>query len=73
MTLLGLRGVPMTNYRLYPLDKSGHFLGVVEFLASDDTVACEIAERTTVGQASELWERDRLVKKFKEPAEAAGT
>ena len=63
----------MTNYRLYPLDTDGHFRGVVEFLASDDTVALEIAERTSAGQPSELWERDRFVKKFKPLTIEAGT
>ena len=63
----------MRNYRMYPLDKSGHFLGVVEFIASQDTTASEIAERTAAGQPYELWEQARLVKKSRQAADQIGT
>jgi hypothetical protein len=63
----------MHNYRLYPLDKGGHFLGVVEFIASGDTTAVEIAARTSEGQPYELWEQARLVKKSRPAAEEIGS
>ena len=66
-------GATMTNYRLYPLDKSGRFLGAVEFLASDDSIAREIADRTAQGQPCELWEGARLVLKVKSQSLGTGS
>jgi hypothetical protein len=59
-------GAFVGNYRLYPQDKRGQFLGAVEFIAPDDTVALQIAERTSAGQPCELWDGTRLVSKIKE-------
>ena len=44
----------MIGYRLYPLDKSGHFLGVVEIVAPSDLVALDLdlalRHRLVIGQ-----------------------
>lgn len=61
----------MTDYRLYFLDDANHIRGVVEFDSDDDVAAAERAGTHADGRVMELWNRDRLVRRFERRAESA--
>lgn len=57
----------MPAYRLYFVTSGGHIWRAVELDTSDDEAAIQAAEAQRDGSAMELWERDRIVRRF-EPA-----
>ena len=53
----------MPDYRLYFL-QDNHIRHVVTITCEEDAEAIELVEKHRDGRAMELWERDRLVKRF---------
>jgi hypothetical protein len=55
----------MLYYRLYFFDRfSGHIDHFREFEAESDAAAMDVAERWSDGQPTELWNRDRRLKRW---------
>ena len=55
----------MLYYRLYYFDRfSGHIDHFREFEAADDDSALALAERWRDGRSMELWNRERLLKRW---------
>ena len=55
------------HYRLYFLDDAGHIELHHEFEVIDDERAIRTSEGWREGRPMELWERDRLVKRWHNP------
>lgn len=55
------------HYRLYFLDDAGHIELHHEFEVIDDKRAIRTSEGWREGRPMELWERDRLVKRWHNP------
>jgi hypothetical protein len=59
----------MRYYRLYFMDRfSGHIDHFREFEAEDDSTALGIANGWSTGSPMELWNRERKLKRWEEPA-----
>jgi hypothetical protein len=59
----------MRYYRLYFMDRfSGHIDHFREFEAEDDSIAVGIAEGWRNGSPMELWNRERKLQCWEEPA-----
>jgi len=56
--------VGMLYYRLYFFDRHSHIDHFREFEAQDDARAIDIAERWIAGQVTELWNRERRLKRW---------
>jgi hypothetical protein len=54
----------MTEYRVYILDKNGHFLRAVELICPNDDAAKEQAKQFVDGHDVELWQQDRRIANF---------
>ena len=55
----------MLYYRLYSFDRfTGHIDHFREFEAADDAAAIALAERWTDGRCTELWNRERRLKRW---------
>lgn len=54
----------MAEYRVYLVDRDGHFFDAVHLVCGDDAEAIEQAMRLAIGQGVELWELDRKVATF---------
>lgn len=54
----------MAGYRLYFTDNQGHIGHAIELDCRDDAHAIEMTEQHRDGRAMELWQRDRLVRRF---------
>jgi hypothetical protein len=55
----------MPDYRAYIVGRDGHFIRSVELLCPDDEQAKTYAKQLVDGHDVELWQRDRLIDKFK--------
>ena len=59
------------QYRLYFLDAVGHITRSHEFFARDDAAAVQISAGWRERRGMELWQRDRLVKRWDGPLAGA--
>ena len=60
----------MRYYRLYYMDRfRGHIDHYREFEAEDDRAALGLAESWANGSPMELWNRDRRLQRWEEPAQ----
>jgi hypothetical protein len=57
-----------TDYRLYLMGADGHIRHAVTLDCVNDRAAIEIAEGHRDTPAMELWQRDRLVRRFERTA-----
>jgi hypothetical protein len=55
----------MPDYRAYIVGRDGRFIRSVELLCTDDEQAKAYAKQLVDGHDVELWQRDRLIDKFK--------
>lgn len=53
-----------SQYRLYFFNGGDHIQKVHEFEAKDDAAAAKVAEGWREGRKIELWDRNRLVKRW---------
>jgi hypothetical protein len=51
----------MVEYRVFTVDRDGHFIGFEPLVCANDAEAIEHAKRLVVGHAIELWNGERLV------------
>jgi hypothetical protein len=58
-------------YRLYFLDKSNRIRQAVDMQHEDDAAAVEAAKAQADGRRMELWNQDRVVRRFEGGDEAA--
>lgn len=61
----------MRYYRLYFLDKAGRIRQAVDMQHLDDAAAIAAAGERADGRRMELWNRDRVVRRFDPADEAA--
>jgi hypothetical protein len=54
----------MSEYRVYLVDRDGHFFDAVHLICADDAEAIEKAKGWAIGHGVELWELDRKVAVF---------
>jgi hypothetical protein len=54
----------LPNYKLYFVDGAGHIHNRMDIEANDDAAAVAKAEDLAKGQALELWQSARIVKKI---------
>ena len=54
----------MIEYRVYLVDRDGHFFDAVHLHCADDAEAIGKAKELAVGHGVELWELDRKVAVF---------
>lgn len=63
----------MKGYRLYFLDHAGHIRHALELECESDDGAVDQAAERADGSAMELWQRDRVIRKFEALPAAART
>lgn len=61
----------MAYYRLYFLDKSDRIGQVIDMECADDAAAIEAVAGRDDGRRMELWNQDRVVRRFAAKDEAA--
>ena len=54
----------MVEYRVYLVDRDGHFFHAVHLTCADDAEAIERAKALAIGHGVELWQLDRKVAVF---------
>jgi hypothetical protein len=54
----------LPDYRLFLFTGDGHIDGAHEFGADHDEAAILVSERWRKGRKMELWQRDRLIKRW---------
>lgn len=54
----------MAEYRVYIVDRDGHFFDAVHLICADDAEAIEQARELAIGRGVELWRLDRKVAVF---------
>jgi hypothetical protein len=57
----------MKAYRLYYIDRHGHYADVSEIIGENDEAAIAIAAEHAERRPAELWEQSRKVKVFTPP------
>jgi hypothetical protein len=58
---------PLHYYRLYFLDAADRIRHAIDMECEDDATAIATAEPQADGRTMELWNRDRLVRRFARP------
>jgi hypothetical protein len=56
----------MTEYRVYRVDRDGHFFDAVHLTCADDGEAIKQAMALAIGHGVELWQLDRKVAIFQD-------
>jgi hypothetical protein len=59
----------MAGYRVYVIGIEGHFISVINLDCADDSTAIEYAKQFIGEHGIELWQGDRLIKKFDQKPE----
>ena len=54
----------MSRYRLYRLDRSGHFSSAEVLSAESDTTALKAAAQLLAGDAGELWLDEKFISRL---------
>ena len=54
----------MAEYRVYLVDRDGHFFEAVHLTCADDAEAIKEAKGLAIGHGVELWQLDRKVAVF---------